>query len=163
MVDKWGPWSPQCSVILFLNAWVPHLYVCFFVFFFNYLFCHQVCCVTCCGQTQTKTSRVGGRMTGESLSPLGPMWSASFSTATTWTSSAEPIRYRCVLLFEKDVKYQQREFSLTKFTLLLLKHFHFNFVCAQIYISSSQYNLEKRIMYLFIMTAANLMNLSAFS
>lgn len=49
----------------------------------------------------------------------------------------------------------------TLLSLLYLCWNIFIFACAQIYISSSQYNLEKRIMYLFIMTAANLMNLSA--
>lgn len=93
---------PGVPCVLSFCSWTLDFLICMSVFC---LFCHQVYCVTCCGQTQTKTSRVGGRMTGESLSPLGPMWSASFSTATTWISSAEPIRYRCVLLFEKDVKY----------------------------------------------------------
>lgn len=96
---------PGVPSVLSFCSWTLGFLICMSGLFFYCLFCHQVCCVTCCGQTQTKTSRVGGRMTGESLSPLGLMWSASFSTATTWTSSAEPIRYRRVLLFEKDVKY----------------------------------------------------------
>lgn len=52
----------------------------------------QACCATCCGLIQTKMSRAGVKMIGASPSPLGLMWSASSSTATTWTSSVEHIR-----------------------------------------------------------------------
>lgn len=52
----------------------------------------QACYATCCGLIQTKMSRAGVKMIGASPSPLGLMWSASSSTATTWTSSVEHIR-----------------------------------------------------------------------
>jgi len=53
----------------------------------------QACYVTYCGQTPTRISLAGQKMTEEYPSPSDPMWCPDFCRNMIWTSFAGLIRY----------------------------------------------------------------------